>query len=1032
MTALANPTRWRTHPYNSDVKVWLDAPTVAFAARVNQASFSYPIIDVLFDTVTVGAYTDISVGMTVLFGSTAGADDLGRTYVRTAANMTGLRIGRSEQGVNDGEVNLSDNAYITVLNDFRAWSKVPSIGSLGVRQTDSSRDFATYKKLPPIILLNCGLGVQADVNSGTGKATFSFVASSSYATEPGATIASYAYTLPSGATVTGGATNTHTVTFTLSQGIYWLHLLVTDSNGTTQIRHVRLIAENNSNIEGWELQPYEYGDDGQTISLKLIAPVPVATYPEGTGLYVWHKESYNGVAGSLAGPVGSEHMLFGGWLDTESSNTSGTDKGVLSDTTLKAIDAAVRAKQLMIVPVSTGNDLTPASWDEMAAADPDKLMIRTAHEYSTLLTLCDFRWSGAGAGYPFTRLDSSGGSLWDVLAGYAHALNGSYVLTGDEWGMLAVIIDPQLVDSATRTTTVIVDLNETDWSGIKAGRDRAARYRFLWGKSTVPSTAQAADTTTLPTANAVAPGLSGAPGIQERTETGFLATSAGLVRYLKHLYARLTTPNNQFVIDLAHGGNAGISPAAKQWVRFTQSAANAAPRGWTWTTARMLPLKVRVSYDAPHGLMTRSVTVEKETVGVAAVAFTPKQRREYSVTNPTPPGLNFGTPLPPVYDPRPILPPGALPIKAVLIDWQYNKIARATSYSLTTGGVWVLCDNTSIVTGNYHDICADPYNYARYFVVTSTGLWRCDDIWNAPDAWTHVATETTISGTAGLDIHKINMSINDRGYILVRFGTSSVAYSTDYGVTWTRRNGFTGAVNTTDDILYTRGPALSAMNNPGASNQGWAYMNQSGSPGHVWQTKDWGQSWASIANITFAPGAGWSHIPYKRGGGSDNQNDSAQYLFVYGLGVLLKVTAAGVVTTLDGLTPLFRLSNSGALTDGQYLLTSYTFDGDKLAAVSVGNGATPAAPFLSTSEDGGVTWTVHAPYSTSGNNQVVGVNGWPNDPNDLIMWGKQAVVATFDRGVTLVDISGNLPTVVGTFFQPRVVLFDLSDYIPAS
>lgn len=642
---------WRDHPQRSDVQIWVDAPATALAARVNQAAFAYPLQIVVMDTITTGVYTDVEVGMTVLFGSSAGADDLGRSYIALPAASNALFIGRSEQGDHDGEVNLADNAYITVLDDYRLWAKVPAIsGGSGVRQTDGTRTFAVHGPLPPVIVLDCGTAVQADVDAGTGKVTFAFDASASYAAEPGAALVDFGYRLPGGAHVTAGATNTDAVTFTVSEGVYTMHLDVEDDNGTVQTRHVRLIAKNAGNLTGWTLSPWDIGDDGQTLALKLIAPLDKATYPDGTGLYAWHSERYGGAAGSLYGPSGSKHMLFCGWLDTEDASTQAGDKGVLSETTLRALDAAGRMKQLMTVPISTGNEDDADSWDEMVDANLDKLMVRALNEYSTVLSLCDFRWSGAGATYAFTRWDSSGGTLWDVVSGYGYAMGGGkYVLTCDEWGRLAVPVDPMLVDSGSRTATVQQALTEADWTAIRAGRDRAARYRFFWGKSTVPSTSNASETKTIPTAQAVAPGLSGGPGPTDTTVSGYLATSEENVTLVKHLYERLSAPDKEYVIDLAHGGPGGISPAAKQWITVTQSSANAAQRGGTLAATRMLPTKVRVSYDATHGLMSRTVTAERETVGVAAVAYVPKQRIEHHVPRDlTPPGYDIGglTPVP--------------------------------------------------------------------------------------------------------------------------------------------------------------------------------------------------------------------------------------------------------------------------------------------------------------------------------------------------------------------------------------------------
>lgn len=803
MAALANPSRWRTHPYQADVKAWLYAPPVVLAAHVDTSLIQYPLSTVVYDTVTVGGYSALRVGMTVLLGSTPGGDDLGRSYLRGEINTNSFGIGRASRGFNDGEVNLTTGAtaYVTVLDDYRVWAKMPNIGSSGVRFTDQDRDFATYHRLVPLVRLNCGAAVQSDVNPATGKATFSFSATAT-ATEPGAIIGSYAYTLPSGATVTAGATNTSAVTFTLPQGVGYLHCVVTDSYGTTNIRHVLLVAETNSNVDGWELSPWTIPDDGQTISLKFNAPIPRATYPDGTMLVLWQKEVYGGVAGSLAGPSGSEHMLFAGWMDTEGSNQNGTARGLLTDTAVKFVDAAGRAKQLMVPPVNTGNESGADSWDEMVAANLDKLMVRRAHEYSTLLTLCDFTWSGTGATFKFIRRDTSGGNLWDALASDARGMAGRYVLTFDEWGRMAVKLDPQLVDSGSRTATEIVGLLESDWTDIRAGRRRPASYRFLWGDAEVPSSANASDTTTIAKVYCVAPGKVGGPGTTESTENGFLATETQLVETIKHRYARLTSPDTTFDVDLAHGGNAGISPAAKEWVPLTISAATAAERGLTLTSGRMLPLEVWVSYDAKAGTFKRSVTLERETVGVGCEAYTPKQAVEYTLPPITPPGLDWGLP--------PVNPPGEL-VRGTQTMIGFNDdgylyycgpILTGSGFDVPVasgGPLWARV----AAQANCIDAVQDAFTRTRAIEVTTdaAAIYTVDNIGPAPIASLVKTLRAAITDTA-TQWRMVDASFGGDYIVVVSFYGNSGAdsgtwytYSLDGGATWSTETNITANYN---------------------------------------------------------------------------------------------------------------------------------------------------------------------------------------------------------------------------------------------
>ena len=77
-----------------------------------------PSPTITFDGVTTGAYTDVAADMTLLLGSSAGADDYGRVRVQNVATSTTIPIPRTSAGIEDGQLTIVDNAYITVLDRF--------------------------------------------------------------------------------------------------------------------------------------------------------------------------------------------------------------------------------------------------------------------------------------------------------------------------------------------------------------------------------------------------------------------------------------------------------------------------------------------------------------------------------------------------------------------------------------------------------------------------------------------------------------------------------------------------------------------------------------------------------------------------------------------------------------------------------------------------------------------------------------------------------------------------------------------------
>jgi hypothetical protein len=228
---------WGDH-YRYDKYLFIHAAETVFAARVNQASFTYPLAQVTFDTVTTGAWTDIGYGMTILFGSTAGASDLGRQRVRAIGDSSTLLIGWSSRGTHDGEVNLADDAYITVLDDHRAWSRIPRITSNGTLYKDYDIAAATGANAPPVA--NGGVGILDFVDDSTSVITKDFDGSNSLATAPGATISSYAWDFVDGTPASAATATVSGVTF--PQGFRWVTLTVTDSNTKTHTCYIPVAA----------------------------------------------------------------------------------------------------------------------------------------------------------------------------------------------------------------------------------------------------------------------------------------------------------------------------------------------------------------------------------------------------------------------------------------------------------------------------------------------------------------------------------------------------------------------------------------------------------------------------------------------------------------------------------------------------------------------------------------------------------------------------------------------------------------------
>jgi hypothetical protein len=67
-----NHALWRTHPHAIDVYAYVHIPEVIFECEVALESFDYPLTEITYEDVTIGAYTDVVPDMTYRVVATDG------------------------------------------------------------------------------------------------------------------------------------------------------------------------------------------------------------------------------------------------------------------------------------------------------------------------------------------------------------------------------------------------------------------------------------------------------------------------------------------------------------------------------------------------------------------------------------------------------------------------------------------------------------------------------------------------------------------------------------------------------------------------------------------------------------------------------------------------------------------------------------------------------------------------------------------------------------------------------------------------
>lgn len=614
----------------------INAPTV-MTARVNQGAFTYPIDEITMDGVSTvsdpgGDWQFVREEMVVIFGTTALGDDLGRQRIRKVPTSTALYIGRSSQGARDGEVNLEDDAYITVFSEYRVWPKLPYINPATDPPTIyKDSELTKPTDWPPVA--NSGAYTAATVNaSGVYRVTLPEDTNQSFAVADGATLSTYTWELPSGASLVstespGGASvydtnkvDAQRITVDSPAGFRWYALTVTDDNGETHRSYTGVYAYDpdtalsaEKHIDKFEVLSHTHTPQGQKLSVRITGDLDKETYPDGSLVFMWEGE-----------PADSEdrtHMKFFGYHQGDPQAIRSERTGIVKDITFECVDVAGRLAILPGFPFVVGGDSSNFSdWSYMADPNWFKFMHYCLWWHSSALSVADWIPDKATLDdYPFVVRSTSAGNLYQQMQSQALAVVPDFQFTCNRQGQLLTRVDPMVQASGDRTIVVQASLDEDDWTALEYTNQFWPRYHWLREE------AMRAHATSLESYFAIAPGESPGMGEGEQPHGEQLALSqADLNETCGQRYGRLNSGLSPFIITLGDGDDRDIDPALMQWVRLTISSSYAAQRGLAFTNARGLPLRVEWRYRfAPEGYSkVVYVTWEKETVGIDAVTYT--------------------------------------------------------------------------------------------------------------------------------------------------------------------------------------------------------------------------------------------------------------------------------------------------------------------------------------------------------------------------------------------------------------------------
>lgn len=623
-TSTVNPS-YRSQQF----AVFVPCPVI-FKALVNGAPSGNSYAQVSFDTVTVGDYTDIEDGQTVLIGSSADmrkATFVGR--VRKSPTSNTLYI-------NETSKPIADNANVWVLRDWRLWDRLARVSS----NTQFKDWDVAFQASPPIIYgLQSAYAERVNAD-GVYSETFS---PQGLPVASGATIASWAWILPDGATITDGTDTTREITVEFEDGFNdWVTVKATDSNGKIGVFHftVAAVARDYSNVvnlntSGSNLQATETGWSG-----SLDAFAGVTNLLDGTRVVIFDREVYNEGRGSLF-----SNVKFVGNIRTESNETEADlDRGLLKKISFELDGISAQINSTEHLPFTLRDTTSPAVWDEIANLSIWRAIAYSLIWHTTLPTLYSIQFDNTDNTYAYPLLPTQGGNILSVIQDLAVSINA--VFQHSPTGEIEIVRQAVYQTTSQRNAlSTVANFNPADYIRIQLRLehdDSAGKINASGGSY---NTIIKKDTPVL----SIAPGLAQDKGAEigslHRQILAANATKAAAQDELDtrtgHHYALKRRKPAELVVTM-RGAYNWLTPAVNRWYTWTLGTKDTRTERTYDTTTRWLCTAVSVTHNHETGTKDVTATFRQETSGSPGKAPPAQQVGQSPPAKPiVPPAQNY-------------------------------------------------------------------------------------------------------------------------------------------------------------------------------------------------------------------------------------------------------------------------------------------------------------------------------------------------------------------------------------------------------
>jgi hypothetical protein len=386
--------------------------TVIFAARVNGTPAADVFTQIIYDTVTTGAYTDINIGQVVLVSHT---NDIRAAFfrgrVRLAPTSSVLYINQTSDAI-------VDNDYVFICDSYDITEVL-------------EHDGKPFHQIPPMIKsadedhpLQAAYAVLTD----EATATFDLSVVMQVLTKDAAE-GTYQWFIPD-ATYTVGTDTDPTITIEVDTPYNgWARLEYEDTEGTPNWYAFTLTAgdPNNPAHDFFRLchEPVDYSADENGYTASVSYWDGVDDLLDQTRVAIVVDERYND------GDAEFSTIRFVGYFSDDTGDVRGDEKfGQLKNATINLAGFSQLAGEINFDAIAITHDTTPTAWNEINVPTPARAAAHVITGFSTLGNLAPFDWGVIDDTYSAGNMDTEDSSVMDAAQKLGQKINASFMQDG--------------------------------------------------------------------------------------------------------------------------------------------------------------------------------------------------------------------------------------------------------------------------------------------------------------------------------------------------------------------------------------------------------------------------------------------------------------------------------------------------------------------------------------------------------------------------------------------------------------------------